>query len=92
MSFSCNNQYHGQKDGLFIGSPTSPTFAELYIQRVEEIHVYRIIHTPRLWLRKSRDTFLITKYEKIQTLDEFNKFNYKFSSHMKIQQIIPYHF
>ena len=39
MSFSCNNQYHDQEDGLFIGWPTSPAFAELYIQRVEEIHV-----------------------------------------------------
>ena len=48
MSFSCNGQYYDQKDGLLIGSPTSPTFAELYIQRVEEIHVYRMIHTPRL--------------------------------------------
>ena len=48
ISFSCNNQYYEQKDGLFIGSPTLPTFAELYIQRVEEIHIYRMIHAPRL--------------------------------------------
>ena len=48
ISFSCNNQYYEQKDGLFIGSPTFPTFAELYIQRVEEIHIYRMIHAPRL--------------------------------------------
>ena len=41
MSFSCNGQYYDQKDGLFIGSPMSAAFAELYIQRVEEIHVYR---------------------------------------------------
>ena len=75
MSFSCNGQYFDQKDGLFIGPPTSPAFAELYIQRVEEIHVYRMIHTPRLWLRKVDDTFVITKYDKIETLDELNKFN-----------------
>ena len=77
MSFSCNGQYFDQKDGLFIGPPTSPAFAELYIQRVEEIHVYRMIHTPRLWLRKVDDTFVITKYDKIETLDELNKFNCK---------------
>ena len=77
MSFSCNGQYFDQKDGLFIGSPTSPAFAELYIQRVEEIHVYRMIHTPRLWLRKVDDTFVITKYDKRETLDELNKFNCK---------------
>ena len=43
MSFSCNSQCYYQKDGLLIGSP-SPSFAELYIQQVEEIHVYRYIH------------------------------------------------
>ena len=48
LSFSCNNQYYDQKDGLFIGLPTSPAFAELYLQEVEEIHVYRMIHTPCL--------------------------------------------
>ena len=77
MSFSCNGQYFDQKDGLFIGSPTSPAFAELYIQRVEEIHVYRMIDKPRLWLRKVDDTFVITKYDKKETLDELNKFNCK---------------
>ena len=57
--------------------PTSPAFAELCIQRVEEIHVYRMIQTPRLWLRKVEDTFVITKYDKIETLHELNKFNCK---------------
>ena len=74
MSFSCNGQYFDQKDGLFIGPPTSPAFAELYIQRVEEIHVYRMIHTPRLWLRKVDDTFVITKYGKLERPHEVNKF------------------
>ena len=74
MSFSCNGQYFDQKDGLFIGSPTSPAFAELYIQRVEEIHVYRMIHTPRLWLRKVDGTHVITKYGKLERPHEVNKF------------------
>ena len=69
ISFSCNGQYF---DGLFIGLPTSPAFAELYIHRVEEIHAYRMI-----WLRKVDDTFVVTKYSKIETLDELNKFNCK---------------
>ena len=55
----------------------SSAFEELYIQRVENIYVYRMIHTPRLWLRKVDDTFEITKYDKIETLDELNKFNFK---------------
>ena len=36
-----------------------------------------MIHTPRLWLRKVDDTFVITKYDKRETLDELNKFNCK---------------
>ena len=47
MSFSCKGQYFDQKDGLFIGSPMSPAFAELDIQRVQEIHISRMINTPR---------------------------------------------
>ena len=79
MSSSYIGQYFHQKDGLFIGPPTSLAFAELYIQRVEEIHAYRMIHTliSRSWLRKVNDTFVITKYNKTETLDELNKFNCK---------------
>ena len=69
MPFSCNDQYFDQKDGLFIGLPTSPGYAELYIQRV-----YRMIHTPRLWLRKVDGTYVITKYGKLETHHEVNKF------------------
>ena len=29
MSFSCNNQYYDQKDGLFIGSPTSSDISRI---------------------------------------------------------------
>ena len=92
MSFSCDGQYFNQKDGLFIGSPTSPAFAQLYIQRVEEIHVYRMIHTPRLWLRKVDDTFVITNMTKEKHLMNLISSTAKFSSHMKVQQITPYRF
>ena len=77
MSFSCNDQYFDQKDGLFIGWPTSPAFSELYIQRVEEIHFYRMIPAPRFWIRKVDDTFVITKYGKIETLSKLIKFSCK---------------
>ena len=55
----------------------SPAFTELYVQRTEEINVYRLIHAPYLWLIKTDDTFLITKYRKIDELDELNKFSRK---------------
>ena len=34
-----------------------------------------MIHTPRLCLRKGNNTFVITKYDKTETLDKFNKFD-----------------
>ena len=92
MSFSCNSQYYDQKDGLFIGSPTSPAYAELYVQRVEEIHVYRMIHAPKLWVRKVDDTFVITKYDKIETLNELNSFNnkIKFTYESPVDDKLPF--
>ena len=61
MSFSFNVQYFDQKDELFVGSPKSPTFSELYIERVEEIHVYRIINAPCLWLKKVNGFLISSK-------------------------------
>ena len=88
MSISCNYQYYDHKNRLFTGSPTILAFAELYIQRVEEIHVYRMIHTPCLWLRKIDDTFCITKYDKKKHLINLISSTAKFSLHMKVQQNI----
>ena len=76
-NFKIQNNYYEQKDGLFIGSPTSPAFAEIYIQRLEEISIYRMIHAPRLWLRKVDDTFTITKSNIEDTLMELNKIHPK---------------
>ena len=36
-----------------------------------------MIHTPRLWLRKVDNTFVVTKYHKIEALQDLNKFNCK---------------
>ena len=60
MTFRMGNQYYDQADGLFIGSPASPAYAELFVQRIEEHHVYQMIHAPRIWLRKVDDTFTIS--------------------------------
>ena len=39
MSFTIDQKYCNQNQGLFIGAPTSPCFVEIYIQRVEENHI-----------------------------------------------------
>ena len=51
-----------------------------------------MIHTPRLWLRKVDDTFVITKYDKIETLHELNKFNCKlqFTYEGATNNILPF--
>ena len=36
-----------------------------------------MMHTPSLCVRKVEDTFVITKYNKIEILHELNKFNFK---------------
>ena len=39
MSFTIDQKYCNQNQGLFIGAPTSPCFVEIYIQRAEENHI-----------------------------------------------------
>ena len=60
MSFTTDQKYCNQNQGLFIGAPTWPCFAEIYIQRVEGNHVYTILNAPHLWYKKVDDTFAIT--------------------------------
>ena len=50
-----------------------------------------MIHTPRLWLRNVDDTFEITKHDKIETLEELNKFNGKvqFTNESSTNNTVP---
>ena len=60
MSLTINRKYYNQKQGLFIGAPTSPYFTKIYIQGVEEKHIYTMLNVPRLWYRKADEPFAIT--------------------------------
>ena len=44
MSFTIDQKYYNRNQGLFIVAPTSSYFAEIYIQRVEENHVYTMLN------------------------------------------------
>ena len=68
MQSNILQKYCNQKQGLFIGAPTSPCFAEIYIQRVEENHNYTMLNTLRLWYRRVDDTFAITSHDLEETL------------------------
>ena len=68
MSFTNDKKYYNQKQGLFIGAPTSPCFTEIYIQRVEETHIYIVLNAPCLSNRKFDNTFAIISHELGETL------------------------
>ena len=91
-TFEINNKFYKQLDGLFIGSPASPIFAELYIQKLEEDYIYKLNHLPRVWLRKVDDTFTITKYSIQDTLKELNNINNKvrFTAEEEENRTIPF--
>ena len=72
MSFTTDQKYYNQKQGLFIGALTSPSFAEIYIQRVEENHIYTMLNTPCLWQRKVDHTFAMTSHDLGETLKKLN--------------------
>ena len=72
MSFTIDQKYYNKKQGLFIGAPTSPCFAEIYIRRVGENHIYTMLNTPRLQYRKVDDTFAVTSHDLGETLQKLN--------------------
>ena len=72
MYFRVEDYYFEQKDGLFIGSPSSPPFAELYLQKLEREYIFSKPEPPKLWLRKVDDTFVITKQDPQTMLSELN--------------------
>ena len=72
MSFTTDQKYYNQKQGLFIGAPISPCFAEIYIQRVKENHIYTMLNAPRLWYRKTDDTIAITLHDLGESLQKLN--------------------
>ena len=55
-----------------LGAPTSPCFAEIYIQRVEENHIYTMFNASRLWYRKVDNTFAIKSHDLRETLQKLN--------------------
>ena len=63
MYFHVEYHYLEQKDGLFIGAPSSPPFAELYLLKLEREYIFSKPEPPKLWLKKVDDTFVVTKQD-----------------------------
>ena len=75
MSFAIDPKYYNQMQGLFIGPATSPCFADIYIERVKESHIYTMLNVARLWYRKVDDTFAIISHDRGETLQKLNDFD-----------------
>ena len=50
----------------------SPCFAEIYIQIVEENHIYTMLNASRLWYRKVDITFAIASHDLGEKLQKWN--------------------
>ena len=92
MSFTIDQKYYNQKQGLFLGAPTSPCFTEIYIQRVKKNHIYTMLNAPRLWYRKVDDTIAITSHDLWETLQKLNDIdeNIKFTMEMASDGNLPF--
>ena len=58
-----DNCYFEQKDGLFIGSTSSPPFVALYLQKLDREYFFSNPEPPNIWLRNVDDTFVVSKQE-----------------------------
>ena len=75
--FKFNNTYFAQTDGLAMGAPTSPTLSEIYLQYMENIHLYKILNKNNIigYFRYVDDILIIYNQDLTdidQVLDEFN--------------------
>ena len=92
MSFTVNQKYYNQKQDLYIGAPISSCFVEIYIQRGEENHIYRMPNASRLLYRKVDDTFAIISHdlgEALQMLNNIDK-NIEFTMEKTSGRNLPF--
>ena len=88
-NFIFNGTHYLQNKGSAMGTKCAPPYANIFMGRFEEQHIYpRILHHTRLYLRFIDDIFFIwkgTEQELKKFLEEINlqhptiKFDYKYS-------------
>ena len=87
MSFTIDQIYYNQKQGLFIGAPASPCFAEIISKEWK-----KIIFIQCLWYKKVDDTFAITSHDLGETLQKLSNIdeNIEFSTEKASEGNLPF--
>ena len=81
--FTFQNKHYEQIEGTTMGSPISPTVANLYMEDLESKAIQSAPHPPAFWKRFVDDTFVIIKsFHKQEFLDHINSIdtNIQFTS------------
>lgn len=91
-NFRFNGKHYLQVGGTAMGTRVAPTFANIYMDSFENLHVYPYSPKPRLWLRFIDDILLVWDHGP----EELNKFilylntrhpNIKFSEEISITEV-----
>lgn len=93
--FELNGQIYRQDEGMPMGSPLSPVFANIFMEDFEQKAIASSTVKPEVWLRYVDDTFVIWSHGK-QKLDEFTDHlnnispSIKLTTEIETQNTLPF--
>ena len=73
--FEFNGKYYHQLSGTAMGTKLAPSYANLFVTKFEEKHVYTYPLQPKLWKRFKDDIFIIWPHDMDSLLKFINHLN-----------------